>query len=232
MMKDNYKHILFDLDRTLWDFEKNSAEAIKEIYAHFNIKQYQPEFKQFLNTYKHINEQLWEVYRKGDISKKKLSETRFTETFKFFGFDGTLEGKEAGKMYLELSVTKTHTFPKTHDTIKYLSKKYKLHIVTNGFKEVQERKLNNCNLREFFHTIITSEDAGIQKPDEGIFNYTFEKTGANKHNAIMIGDDENTDIAGADNIGMDSIWFNPDKKTSNGKAKIQVESLQELTTLL
>jgi putative hydrolase of the HAD superfamily len=229
---NNYQHILFDLDRTLWDFEKNSKEAIQEIYSFFKINQYEPDFEKFFKSYKAINEKLWEDYRSGIISKKKLSDTRFTATFKSFGFDGTKEGKEAGKMYLELSINKTHTFPKAVETCEYLSNKYKLHIITNGFKEIQEKKLKNVRLRSFFDKIITSEDAGAQKPDQRIFDFAFEKIGATSNNAIIIGDDEKTDIAGALNIGMDSIWFNPEKKESIGNAKVQIESLDELKALL
>jgi putative hydrolase of the HAD superfamily len=231
-MKKEYQHILFDLDRTIWDFEKNSEEAIHEIYNHFNIKKYQPNFNQFFKTYKDINEQLWEDYRKGKISKQQLSDTRFGEAFKACGFNVTEEGKEAGKMYLELSVSKTNTFPSARETIEQLSKKYKLHIVTNGFKEVQEKKLVNCNLREFFDCIITSEDAGFQKPDSRIFDFTFKQTGASTDNSIMIGDDEKTDITGAADIGMDSIWFNPNEENSIGKASTQIKSLEELITIL
>ena len=231
-MNNKYQHILFDLDRTIWDFEKNSKEAIHEIYLHFRIEQYQPDFEVFFNTYRKINEVLWEDYRKGTITKKELSDTRFAETFKRFGFDGTIEGKEAGEMYLNLSINKTHTFPKAHQTIDYLSSKYKLHIITNGFKEVQEKKLQNCQLRSFFDKIITSEDAGAQKPDKAIFNFAFNKTGASESNAIIIGDDEKTDIAGAIKMGMDSIWFNPEKRESIGNAKMQIESLEELKSIL
>ncbi|PLX21111.1 MAG: noncanonical pyrimidine nucleotidase, YjjG family [Salinivirgaceae bacterium] len=231
-MKNKYQHLLFDLDRTIWDFEKNSKEAIKEIYSHFKIDKFQPDFEIFFNTYHAINEELWEKYRIGNISKKELSETRFANTFKTFGFDGTKEGKKAGEMYLELSVNKTHTFEGAHETINYLSKSYELHILTNGFKEVQERKLINCNLRDFFSTIITSEDAGYQKPDLKIFEFAFEQTGANNQNTIMIGDDESTDIAGAKNARMDSIWFNPEGKAPKETPNYQVKTLPELTTLL
>jgi putative hydrolase of the HAD superfamily len=231
-MKKQYQHILFDLDRTIWDFEKNSKEAIQEIYSHFKIERFQPDFDIFFNTYHSINEELWEKYKIGQISKKELSETRFARTFKSFGFDGTNEGKQAGEMYLELSVNKKHTFEGAHESISQLCNTYKLHIITNGFKEVQERKLINCNLRQYFDTIITSEDAGFQKPDNRIFEYAFEQTGSHNRNAIIIGDDENTDIKGAINVEMDSIWFNPNGNKSTIKATHQISSLNELISIL
>lgn len=231
-MSTSYKHLFFDLDRTIWDFETNAKAALNDIYSQFNLQAQNITFENFHSTYKKINEQLWELYRIGKITKKMLSQERFTKTFEELGYKNPNDGRRAGELYLTYSAEKTNLFPFTHETLTYLSRKYELHIITNGFKEVQTGKLRNCNLEQYFNRLITSEDVGYQKPDHRIFEYAFKTANALAENSLMIGDDEKTDILGATKVGMNYIWFNPEKRNSQFKSEPVINSLKELEGLL
>ncbi|WP_462280186.1 YjjG family noncanonical pyrimidine nucleotidase [Salinivirga cyanobacteriivorans] len=231
-MNRSYQHLFFDLDRTIWDFETNAKEAIADIHTHFNLKSRDITLENFHITYKKINEQLWEKYRNGLITKEKLTTERFYKTFKTLGFDSQQQGKAAGQLYLELSAQKTHLFPHTHETLSYLNKKYELHIITNGFKEVQTGKLRNCNIGQYFNHLITSEDVGFQKPDVRIFEYALQTADTNSEKSLMIGDDEKTDILGASKAGMNYIWFNPGRRDSLFNSRPAIYSLKELIEIL
>lgn len=231
-MNTAYKHLLFDLDRTIWDFETNAKEAVFEIYKHFHLKNFAPSFTDFYAQYQAVNEKMWEAYRNGNITKQNLADTRFHRTFLEFGYDKPENGKQAGKMYLEISGTKTNLFPHAREVLARLQQKYFLHILTNGFKEVQKKKLLNCGINNYFSTVITSEDAGYQKPDIRIFHHALKLIGTSPAECIMIGDDEKTDIVGAQNAGIPHIWFNPAKKIPQNGTQQEIQSLTELINLL
>lgn len=227
-----YQHLFFDLDRTLWDFETNAVEALSDIYKQFRTKGYIGKFEKFVAVYRNVNEDLWRKYSNGEISKQQLIEDRFYLTFKEFGFDNRALGFEAGKLYLQVSPTKTHLFPGAKDTLDYLSQYYQVHILTNGFKEVQGRKLRNSGLDGYISTLITSEDAGYQKPDVRVFEYALNKVGAKRDESLMIGDDLHADIQGASNAGLKYLWFNPDNRKSTIEESMQISQLAELLQLL
>ena len=205
-----YKHLFFDLDRTLWDFEKNSHEVLCDLFVDFELQSKGINDSQlFIQTYKQINEELWELYRLNMISKERLRDERFFQTLQHFSvFDQSL-ASQMGSQYIALCPKKTHLFPFTHDVLSYLQKKYQLHIITNGFEEVQYIKLKSNNLLDYFNVIITSEQAGCKIPNPEIFNYSFTKCRANPKDSLMIGDDLVADIAGARQVGMNQVFFNP-----------------------
>lgn len=228
-----YQHLFFDLDRTLWDFDKNSVKTLKQLYRDFDLQNTFGDFLFFKNRYEHHNKKLWIAYYQDRINKETLSYRRFHLTLKESGLNDIELSKEIAKDFIELSPLQTETFPHTHACLEYLkNKQYNLHIITNGFNEVQGRKLQNSKLTDFFTTVITSEDAGANKPHPQIFEYAFGKTGANIENSIMIGDDLNTDIKGSRDIGMDHIYFNPKKTRHNEAITHEISCLSELNSIL
>jgi len=227
-----YQHIFFDLDRTLWDFDKNSEKTLEQLYRDFGLQNTFGNFLFFKNRYEYHNKKLWVAYYQNRIEKEELSYRRFYLTLKEGGLDDIELSKEIAQDFIELSPLQTETFPNTHFCLEYLkSKDYHLHIITNGFNEVQDRKLQNSKLDPYFTKVITSENAGANKPHAQIFEYAFEATGAHTNNSIMIGDDLNTDIRGARDMGMDHIYFNPKKGKHDESVTFEIANLKELTKI-
>ena len=227
-----YKSLFFDLDRTLWDFETNSLESFHDIVDHFNLNGNIPSFDVFYSTYRKFNDELWRMYREKQISKEKLAWTRFYRTINFFGIDNETMAREMGAFYLKASKSKTHIFPHTHEILEYLSPKYSLFVITNGFEEVQEEKMKNCKLDSYFEKIITSEAAGVQKPNPLIFEYALNQTNSKVESSLMIGDDMEVDIKGARNVNMDTVHFNYVNWSHEDKADYEIFDLIELKEIL
>lgn len=229
-----YDHIFFDLDRTLWDFERNSNETLKEAFLSFKLSERGvSDFDTFMNQYMFINEEMWKLYREEKISKVELRSTRFGKTLEVFGvYDGNL-AEEIGEYYIAESPRKTNLFPYTHDVLQYLiEKEYQLHIITNGFEEVQHVKIENGRLKEYFKNVVTSEKAGVKKPHQDIFHYSLQQANAVPEKSLMIGDDLPVDVIGARNIGMDQVYFNPEELSHNEDVTYEVSSLIELKSIL
>lgn len=202
------QHIFFDLDHTLWDFETNSKDAIIELFDEFNLGNLGLKLDTFIPVYLKCNEYCWDMYRKNLMKKDLLRHQRFYLTFKDFGIIDRQLSKKMGKRYVEVSPTKTSLMPGAVDALSYLNQKYTLHIITNGFEEIQHLKLSNCKINHLFTKVITSEKVGRRKPDAKIFQYALEMAGATPSNSIMIGDDINTDVRGALQAGLFALWYN------------------------
>jgi len=233
VLNKKYKHLFFDLDRTLWDFEKSAAETFADIYHRFNFQAAgidSPE--QFFATYTHHNEHLWDLYREGKIEKEVLRGLRFNLTLKDFGIDNPVLAEEMGEYYVEESPRKVNLFPYSHEILRYLHPNYQLHLITNGFSEVQEVKLRCSDLRQYFIHVITSEAAGAKKPDEAIFRYAFKQTNALPSESLMIGDDVGVDILGSQLVGMDQVLFDPYGIHPVDSATYYIRDLRELENLL
>ena len=154
---DNIKHIFFDLDHTLWDFDKNSEEALVDIYSKLNLEINVSSFQRFLKKYREINQRYWNLYRQNLVTKEQVRDGRFIDTLNFFKFDNAKElGCKMSQLYVETSPYKTNLFPYTHEVLIKLKSKYKLHIITNGFVEVQHIKLSKSSLTEYFDVIVCS----------------------------------------------------------------------------
>lgn len=228
-----YKDVFFDLDRTLWDFDTNSALALSEIYVKFNLGERGVEStEKFIAVYQEINEVLWDRYRKGLLNKRKLRSRRFTQTLEYFGIDDEYLGEQLGSMYIELSPYKTATLPNCMEILDYLAGRYALHIITNGFEEVQNIKLAQSGLTRYFSKVITSEQAGARKPDPKVFDYALELTKGSVENSLMIGDDLRTDIEGARNIKMDHVYYNPRRAAHSEDLFHEINDLIELKQVL
>ncbi len=206
--KSNIQQIFFDLDHTIWDFETNSKLAITEIFDEFNLPRLGFSLEQYMPVYLRCNEYCWDQYRKNLMNKDLLRHQRFYLSFKEFGYIDRQLAKKVGKRYVELSPYKTSLMPGSVDVLEYLHSRYPLHIITNGFEEIQYLKLKNSGIEKYFKKVITSEKVGKRKPEPRIFEYALKQINCLPQHALMIGDDVNTDVKGAINVGIPAIWFN------------------------
>ncbi len=228
-----YKHIFFDLDRTLWDFDKSSQEAFIEIYDLYDLKGLGIESVELLHdVYSVHNERLWDLYRKGEVTKEVLRGKRFHLALKDLGVDNAELAEKIGLDYIRLSPLKVNLFPQAINILEYLFPKYKLHIITNGFQEVQEIKIVASDLGKYFEIIVTSEEAGMKKPNKGIFEYALKKAGASAAESLMVGDDPDVDILGARDVEMDQVLFDPNSLYVVNSASYYVVCLDEMKGFL
>lgn len=227
-----YKHIFFDLDRTLWDFEQNKVDALRDIFFDFQLDTTFPTVTTFIDSFTRHNDYLWAKYLKGELTKDVLRFKRFEVTLLDYGLNNQRLAKTLGDEYLKVMPQKTALIAGTRDVLEYLSEKYKLHIITNGFNEVQLPKMERCHIEHYFEWIVTSEIAGYHKPDSRVFGYSLSKANAKKEESIMIGDDLEIDIVGAKKFGMDQIYFNPENKPHKLKVTHEVQSLRDIIKIL
>ena len=203
------EHIYFDLDHTLWDFEKNSALTFQEILRDSDIL---IDIDEFLHTYVPINLKYWKKYREEKILKKELKYIRLKETFDQLQYsvdDQTID--HLSDQYILKLPNYNHLFEGTIEILEYLKDKYKLHIITNGFEEVQNKKMRKSGILHFFDLIITSESVGVKKPNPKVFKYALDMAKTSASSSVMIGDNLEADIYGAINCGMEAIHFNSEK---------------------
>jgi putative hydrolase of the HAD superfamily len=232
-MTRRYQDLFFDLDRTLWDFDTNSKLALAEIYLLFELKDRGiVDVEAFKEVYTGINEMLWKAYRLGNVRKAELRSLRFAKTLEHFGLKDLHLGVKLGDAYLDISPLKTTLIPDTLAVLDHLAGRYRMHIITNGFDEVQGLKMTRSGLSPFFTELITSEMAAARKPDPAVFKLAFAKAGTAAVRSLMIGDDLETDIGGARNVGMDQVYFNPESVAHNEEVTHEIRALKELKALL
>jgi putative hydrolase of the HAD superfamily len=222
------EHIFFDLDHTIWDFETNSKETLSEIWNEFSLNKIIGNKERFLATYQTVNAIYWKKYRDGIIDKKTVRFGRFADTLRRFKVENaeTL-GQEIGDRYVERGPHKTALFPFAHETLTYLSRKYPLHIITNGFSEVQGIKLEGSDLDKYFDVVLCSEEVGVNKPHRKVFETALRKANISAAKSVMIGDNYEADIMGAKKVGMQTILFDPHKANSTSQSLV-IHSLLEL----
>tara|TARA_B100000927_G_C16461526_1_gene468029 strand:+ start:1091 stop:1783 length:693 start_codon:yes stop_codon:yes gene_type:complete len=225
------KNIFFDLDHTLWDFDKNSDLTFFKILNKNNIS---IDITNFLNFYHPINKKYWDMYRINKVSKADLRYNRLSETFKKLNYKINDEViNQLAIDYIEHLSDFNHLIPDTLNVLDFLKSKYKMHIITNGFKEVQKRKLEKSNLIHYFETVTISEDVGEKKPHKLIFNHALKVANANVENSIMIGDNFNADILGALGVGMKAIYYDFHKTNEKERENvIIIKRLKEIITIL
>jgi YjjG family noncanonical pyrimidine nucleotidase len=225
----NKKAVFFDLDHTLWDFEKNSALAFQYILAKNNIA---VNVDRFVALHVPINAGYWKLFRDGLITQQQLRYGRLKDVFDALGYEVTDELIfKLSEEYVATLPTNNHLYDGAVEILEYLKEKYSLHIITNGFHHVQEGKIKNANLHPYFDTITNSDLAGCKKPHPGIFEYALRVSGANRSHSVMIGDCIEADVQGALNCGIDAIYFNEHGLEANAGV-LQVSHLLELKNLL
>lgn len=232
ILQKKYSHIFFDLDRTLWDFDQNSQETLTELYYRYNLDKFIESPDVFVDIYHNVNLELWDLYRKGEMTKEVLRIRRFQISFDHFRIRDDELASNFGDDYLAISPTKTILVPHTIETLDYLSLRYKLHIITNGFLKTQEIKMENCGLDKYFESLTTSETVGHNKPRPEIFHHALSSVNARKKESIMIGDDLSVDILGAKKFGIDQVFLNRDKIIHKDKITHEIKVLTELLEIL
>lgn len=221
--------VFFDLDHTLWDFERNSALAFNEI---FNKQKLDLNLDDFLKVYKPINFRYWELYRNNSVTKEALRFGRLKESFdalQFEACDATIN--LIANDYIEYLPKNNHLLEGSKELLNNLHKRYKLHIITNGFEEVQHLKMRNSGIQEYFSTVTTSEEAGVKKPHPQIFEKALIKSSALAQNSVMIGDNLEADIVGASKFGFHVIYLNPDREDGQHQFA-EIQKLKEVLNYL
>ncbi len=227
---EDIKHIFFDLDHTLWDFEKNSALAFEKIFQELN---FDINSQQFMDIYNPINVAYWKLYEKNEIDQETLRVNRVKDAFEALNYAITLdEINIISNLFIEYLTSNNHLIEGTIETLDYLKDKYILHIITNGFSFVQDVKLQKSNLDKYFVTITNSEAAGHKKPHENIFNHALTIANASKNESIMIGDSIEADVLGAMNFGIKAVFFNPANEMVSNNEILQIQSLTQLKNIL
>ena len=225
MKVKNIKHVYFDLDHTLWDFDKNSALTFEKI---FNIHALAIDFQQFISFYEPINLNYWKLYREEKIDKINLRYKRLKDTFDAMAFDVMDDTiNQLSDDYITHLTTFNHLFDGTFEILEYLKNRYQLHIITNGFDEAQQKKMDSSKISPFFTTITNSEMAGVKKPNPIIFEHALKIGNAKPQESIMIGDNFVADIQGALDVGMDAILFN----YHNHNAEVHIKQVKDLLDL-
>ena len=228
-----YKHLFFDLDHTLWDFDRNTSEAIEEIFEIFNFSKWSFfTFDDFMVIFQEVNNYLWDRFNHGLIERNELRNRRFNLILEKLGVNENEIPDGISEKYLKLAPVKPNVIPHAHEILSYLKPKYQMHIISNGFDDVQHSKLKASNIHEFFDVIITSDSSGYRKPQRGIFEFAMKKAGATLNDSLMIGDNIDTDIIGAQNASMDHIFFNPNKISHSLSITYEIHSLMEIMDIL
>lgn len=230
----NITHLFFDIDHTLWDFDKNSTQTLKQLYEFYELnKKNIQDFDDFNIIYHQINDKLWDRFRKGFIDRQTLRWKRMWHTLLHYNIYDITLAKDMSEKYLEILPTQTALFPYAKEVLLYCkNKNYQLHIITNGFEATQKQKLHNAGIEMYFEKMISSEQAMSMKPKKEIFNYALHNTQAQAQKSVMIGDALDVDILGAQNVGMHQIYFNPNRKKDNHTATFEIHCLSDIKNIL
>ncbi|HLO73831.1 MAG TPA: YjjG family noncanonical pyrimidine nucleotidase [Flavobacterium sp.] len=223
------KHLFFDLDHTLWDFDKNSAFAFETIFKEQGFEISLPDF---LNIYIPRNQHYWKLYQVNKISHEDLRYYRLKDVFDALQFEVSDETiHQLSEDYIKYLPEYNHLFDGAIELLDYLKPNYKLHIITNGFASVQTKKLKNSNINHYFDTITNSEMAGVKKPHRNIFDFALSLAKASKDESLMIGDSYEADIVGAQDAGIEAVFFN-EHNSNIESSVIQIKHLLELKNIL
>ena len=228
------QHIFFDLDNTLWDHRRNAYLTLKEIFTRENVQEkYNIGFEEFHKEYFTINERLWAQIRDGEIDKDYLRKHRFYDSFLFFGIDDFELSQTFENNFLDEILNHNDLVEGAFDLLEYLAeKKYTLHILSNGFKEVTYRKCELSGIKNYFETITSADEINIRKPHPEVYDYALKKAGAAKEESMMIGDDWIADIEGAKSFGLKVIFFDVFNDNYEADEVAVIKKLEEIKNLL
>jgi YjjG family noncanonical pyrimidine nucleotidase len=227
-----YKSIFFDLDHTLWDFETNSREALTELHHSYQLQNKGIEHQAFLSAFKKINAGLWHLYDTGKINQDVIRLQRFHRVFQEFEVEEYDLSLQFSTDYVSQSPKKGNLLPHAKEVLEYLLPHYPMHIITNGFSEIQGTKMASGGITHYFQSVVTSELAGYKKPSREIFDYALSKNNLQPHEVVMIGDNLLTDMGGAKNASIDTIFYNLEKIKHESALTHEISSLLELKSIL
>ncbi len=225
-----YRHLFFDLDHTLWDFDTNARLTLQDLYETLALRERGvSEFEKFHQNYLLHNQQLWAKYRNGRISQATLRVRRMELALLDFKIADKALSEKMSIQFLEKLPSRNTLFPYTIEILDYLTKKnYRLHLITNGFEEVQHHKIRHAGLEKYFREVITSEGSNSLKPEKAIFDFALRAAGATAAESIMLGDDLETDIIGAYRAGLDQVYVNHTGKEPEFQPTYIIRNLKEL----
>ena len=228
-----YKHLFFDLDHTLWDFDANSKHTLRELYLKLGLEERGVyDFDLFHANYTAHNEKLWERYRNGFIKVDELRLKRMWHALLDFKIGDIALAETMSTQFLDMLPTRTQVFPHTFEILDYLTNKgYQLHLITNGFEKTQLSKLKYSGLHKYFVEVVTSEGSNCLKPQKEIFEYAMNKVSCCADDCIMIGDSLEVDVQGAMNAGIDQVFVNHLCIECTIKPTYEIYSLKELETI-
>jgi putative hydrolase of the HAD superfamily len=229
MLKQPISDVFFDLDHTLWDFERNSALTYADLFREFNI---QVSLEAFLGHYVPLNLHYWKAFREGRIDKESLRYERLKTVFGRLDYAVTdREIHLISEAYIAQLSSHTHLVPNSLEILKYLKGRYRLHIITNGFEDVQNRKLRNSRIDSYFTEVVNSDRAGAKKPHPRIFRTALEAAGIAPEAGVMIGDSLEADIQGARAVGLQAVHFNVHGTSNHGLCP-EISDLREIKSML
>jgi putative hydrolase of the HAD superfamily len=206
---NQYRHLFFDLDNTLWNFSANSRSALYDTYDRFSLQRYYPDFEGYFANFEVNNAALWRLYGADKITKEFLSTERFLSPLRPFGILNASQANEMSAFYLQQCAEKTAVMPNAIELLEYLKPNYTLHIISNGFRELQYKKMSGSGLTPYFSGVFLSEEVGYHKPKPEFFDFAIRQTGAGKTESLVIGDNYEVDIAGAMAYGLDQAFYAP-----------------------
>lgn len=228
-----YKHLFFDLDHTLWDFDRNSSECITELFETHRLADLGiPSAAEFSRHFIRINKQLWADYDKNLIEHSYIRQHRFPMVFRELGIDESTVRTDLNAEYLQMLPRKPHLLDSAKELLDHLHGRYTMHIITNGFAEIQAVKMNSSAIAHYFTHVITSENANAKKPDPLVFQYAMAISGTTAAESLMIGDNYQADIMGAKGVGLDTVFYNPDNQPASDPPTYNIRHLQELMAIL
>ena len=233
MTASKYRHLFFDLDHTLWDFDANARATLQQLHIDLNlVDKGVHDFDLFHKNYLEHNDKLWARYRNGYIRQEELRLKRMWLTLLDFRITDEALARQLSELFLQLLPARSILFPDTLEVLRYLTDKgYQMHLITNGFEETQHSKLKNSGLDVYFREVVTSECSNSLKPQKEIFEYALDKTGATVKESIMIGDSLEVDILGAMNVGMDQVHVNYNNAEQDIKPTFTVNTLKQLENI-
>lgn len=230
-MKDKIATVFFDLDHTLWDYDTNALETLKEIYDQFEVSKVYDDFHAFSSRFFTENGKLWEKYNRGDIDREYIRQTRFAQLLQGSKLSQSSVPVEMSDYFTIEGPRKSALIDGSREILEYLAPKYRLAVITNGFTDVQAVKMSSAGIDHYFETVITSESAEARKPSAEIFDHALALTGNKTEEVVMIGDNLDTDIRGAVAANWQSVWLTESEEEPPEKA-VKVRKLEEIESLL
>ena len=228
-----YKHLFFDLDHTLWDFDRNSAECIAELFDMHRLADVGiASAEEFSQHFIAINRKLWADYDKNLIEHSYIRQYRFPMVFRSLGIDESTVKADLNAEYLRLLPRKPHLLESAREILDHLRGRYTMHIITNGFAEIQAVKMDSAEIAHYFTNVITSENANAKKPDPLVFQYAIDISGTTASESLMIGDNYEADILGAKSAGIDTVFYNPQGSIVSDKPTYDIRHWTDLIAIL